>query len=126
MTPVTIFLFLVGAVLAWRFRVWILVPFSLIAIIVTVPDPAIARCRTSCRMWIWVADGICPANRLCLRPVGTNHVAGPLFAEANVFSQGIRSRALQANVSRSLRTVNGLQVLRPQTQPSQQKGVWRR
>ena len=35
MTPVAIFLFLAGAVLAWRFRVWILVPFSLIAIIVT-------------------------------------------------------------------------------------------
>lgn len=35
MTPVAIFLFLAGAVLAWRFRVWILVPFSLIAIVVT-------------------------------------------------------------------------------------------
>ncbi|WP_369726048.1 hypothetical protein AB8Z38_16000 [Bradyrhizobium sp. LLZ17] len=35
MTPVAILLFLVGAVLAWRFRVWILVPFSLIAIVVT-------------------------------------------------------------------------------------------
>ena len=35
MTPVAIFLFLTGAVLAWRFRVWILVPFSLIAIVVT-------------------------------------------------------------------------------------------
>ncbi|MGY4606944.1 hypothetical protein ACVW16_005356 [Bradyrhizobium sp. USDA 4474] len=35
MTPVAIFLFLAGAVLAWRFRVWILVPFSLIAGVVT-------------------------------------------------------------------------------------------
>lgn len=35
MTPIAIFLFLAGAVLAWRFRVWILVPFSLIAVIVT-------------------------------------------------------------------------------------------
>lgn len=31
MVPVAIFSFLVGAVLAWRFRVWILVPVSLLA-----------------------------------------------------------------------------------------------
>ncbi|KJC36259.1 hypothetical protein UB31_36220 [Bradyrhizobium sp. LTSP849] len=31
MVPVGIFSFLVGAVLAWRFRVWILVPVSLLA-----------------------------------------------------------------------------------------------
>ncbi|MET4278139.1 MULTISPECIES: hypothetical protein [unclassified Bradyrhizobium] len=35
MTPVAILLFLTGAVLAWRFRVWILVPFCLIAIVAT-------------------------------------------------------------------------------------------
>lgn len=35
MIPVAILLFLTGAVLAWRFRVWILVPFSLIAIVAT-------------------------------------------------------------------------------------------
>jgi hypothetical protein len=32
MIPVAIFLFLVGAVLAWAFRVWILVPLCLILI----------------------------------------------------------------------------------------------
>lgn len=31
MVPVAIFSFLVGAVLAWRFRVWVLVPVSLLA-----------------------------------------------------------------------------------------------
>ncbi|MGY4615528.1 membrane-associated HD superfamily phosphohydrolase [Bradyrhizobium sp. USDA 4472] len=31
MIPAAIFLFLVGAVLAWAFRVWILVPLSLLA-----------------------------------------------------------------------------------------------
>lgn len=36
MIPVAIFLFLVGAVLAWGFRVWILVPLTLLAIIVPV------------------------------------------------------------------------------------------
>lgn len=35
MIPVAIFLFLTGAVLAWRFRVWILVPFGFIATIAT-------------------------------------------------------------------------------------------
>jgi hypothetical protein len=35
MTPVAIFLFLTGAVLAWRFRVWILVPLSLIVVVAT-------------------------------------------------------------------------------------------
>jgi hypothetical protein len=33
MIPVTILFFLVGAVLAWRFRVWILVPVTLLAMI---------------------------------------------------------------------------------------------
>lgn len=36
MIPVAIFLFLASAVLAWRFRVWILVPVSLIATLATV------------------------------------------------------------------------------------------
>jgi hypothetical protein len=36
MIPVAIFLFLVGAVLAWAFRVWILVPMSLLAMTATV------------------------------------------------------------------------------------------
>jgi hypothetical protein len=31
MVPVAIFAFLVGSVLAWRFRVWVLVPVSLLA-----------------------------------------------------------------------------------------------
>ena len=35
MIPVSIFLFLVGAVLAWGFRVWILVPVSLLTTIMT-------------------------------------------------------------------------------------------
>jgi hypothetical protein len=35
MIPVAIFLFLVGAVLAWGFRVWILVPMSLLAMTAT-------------------------------------------------------------------------------------------
>ncbi|MGY4626725.1 hypothetical protein [Bradyrhizobium sp. USDA 4486] len=33
MVPVALFSFLVGAVLAWRFRVWILVPVTLLAAI---------------------------------------------------------------------------------------------
>lgn len=33
MIPAVIFLFLVGAVLAWAFRVWILVPLSLLALL---------------------------------------------------------------------------------------------
>ncbi|MCK1396169.1 hypothetical protein [Bradyrhizobium sp. 1] len=33
MIPAAIFLFLVGAVLAWAFRVWILMPLSLLAIL---------------------------------------------------------------------------------------------
>jgi hypothetical protein len=33
MIPAAIFLFLTGAVLSWRFRVWILVPFGLLAVI---------------------------------------------------------------------------------------------
>jgi hypothetical protein len=37
MIPVAIFLFLTGAVLAWAFRVWILIPVSLLAIVATVP-----------------------------------------------------------------------------------------
>ncbi|MCP3460091.1 hypothetical protein [Bradyrhizobium sp. CCGUVB23] len=36
MIPAAIFLFLVGAVLAWAFRVWILVPFCLLSMIVAV------------------------------------------------------------------------------------------
>ena len=36
MIPVAIFLFLVSAVLAWAFRVWILVPMSLLAMTATV------------------------------------------------------------------------------------------
>lgn len=36
MIPAAIFLFLVGAVLAWGFRVWILVPLSLLAMAATV------------------------------------------------------------------------------------------
>jgi len=36
MIPAAIFLFLVGAVLAWGFRVWILVPMSLLAMTATV------------------------------------------------------------------------------------------
>ncbi|MBH5369018.1 hypothetical protein [Bradyrhizobium glycinis] len=35
MIPAAIFLFLVGAVLAWAFRVWILVPFCLLAMLAT-------------------------------------------------------------------------------------------
>ena len=35
MIPVAIFLFLVGAVLAWAFRVWILVPITLLATLAT-------------------------------------------------------------------------------------------
>ncbi|MBR1171015.1 hypothetical protein [Bradyrhizobium liaoningense] len=34
MIPAAIFLFLVGAVLAWAFRVWIMVPFCLLSMIV--------------------------------------------------------------------------------------------
>ncbi len=33
MIPAAIFLFLTGAVLSWRFRVWILVPFGLLVVI---------------------------------------------------------------------------------------------
>ena len=33
MIPITIFFFLVGAVLAWGFRVWILVPTTLLAMV---------------------------------------------------------------------------------------------
>ena len=36
MIPAAIFLFLVGTVLAWGFRVWILVPFSLLSMLVTI------------------------------------------------------------------------------------------
>jgi hypothetical protein len=36
MIPLAIFLFLVGAVLAWGFRVWILVPATILTIFVTV------------------------------------------------------------------------------------------
>lgn len=36
MIPAAIFLFLTGAVLAWRFRVWILVPLCLLTIVCTV------------------------------------------------------------------------------------------
>ncbi|GLR88540.1 hypothetical protein [Bradyrhizobium iriomotense] len=36
MIAAAIFLFLVGAVLAWAFRVWILVPFCLLTMIATV------------------------------------------------------------------------------------------
>jgi hypothetical protein len=36
MIPVAILLFLIGAVLAWGFRVWILVPISLVAMIAPV------------------------------------------------------------------------------------------
>lgn len=35
MIPVALFLFLASAVLAWRFRVWILVPVTLIATVAT-------------------------------------------------------------------------------------------
>ncbi|MBR0797174.1 hypothetical protein JQ615_17415 [Bradyrhizobium jicamae] len=35
MFQTSILLFLIGAVLAWRFRVWILVPISLVAVIAT-------------------------------------------------------------------------------------------
>src|SRR4051812_18145293 len=34
MIPVAIFLFLTGAVFSWRFRVWILVPFSVLVVVV--------------------------------------------------------------------------------------------
>ena len=33
MIPVVILLFLISAVLAWGFRVWILIPISLVAIV---------------------------------------------------------------------------------------------
>lgn len=36
MIPVAIFSFLVGAVLAWGFRVWIIVPITLLAVTVAV------------------------------------------------------------------------------------------
>jgi hypothetical protein len=36
MIPVAILLFLVGAVLAWGFRVWIVVPITLLAMIIAV------------------------------------------------------------------------------------------
>ena len=36
MIPAAIFLFLVGAVLAWAFRVWIMVPFCLLSMIAAV------------------------------------------------------------------------------------------
>lgn len=54
MLPVTIFLFLVSAVLAWGFRVWILVPIILVAMIATV----IVEFSLGASLWLALGNGL--------------------------------------------------------------------
>jgi hypothetical protein len=60
MIPVAIFLFLVGAVLAWALRIWILVPVCFLSIIATVSIELSLRASIATAFGYGVLLGLAP------------------------------------------------------------------